>query len=162
VCAKVRVDSVHERVAMGAACDAHALGVRLQGFDVELAFLTDCRDAVSHVQLPAARRTRLEAFLAMRQAEEASAGIAYAFKKSELLDRLIVAGVYRDNGPRVGLFSEELEQLQAARDQAARTVDQAKAELREEITRQESAQQARSANGTITRAELAFQSVRLT
>ena len=63
-CAKVRVDSIRERVAMGAACDTHALGVRLQGFDADVAFKCDCRDAVSHVQLPAARRARLESFLA--------------------------------------------------------------------------------------------------
>lgn len=155
-CAKVRVDSIHERVAMGPACEAQQLGIRLQGFDAKVAFLRDCRDMLAYVQLPSAQRARLESFLALRQAEEARAGIEYALKKSELLDKLILSGVYIDNGPRVGLYSEELERLQAAREQAARAVDQAKLELREEITRQQAAQQARSVNGTITKAELAF------
>lgn len=154
-CAKLRVDFIRERMATGSACDAHALGIRLQALDAEVAFLCDCRDMVFHVQLPAAQRARLESFLALQEVIEARAGIEYAWKRSELLDKLIVSGVYVDNGPRIGLYSEELERLQTAREHAARAVDDAKRELRELITRQESMRQKRLADGQTTKAELA-------
>jgi hypothetical protein len=151
--AQLRIASCDELNALGSNADIDSMSARLRGVQDRLDLRIDARDMLHHVRIPAARIARLQAGLEVARTVEVDANIDHATARSEMLDKAISAGLF-DSG-KMGLFSEKVDALHAAKEKAARRVTDAENELRETRQKQEADRQTRSAHGLITRAEIA-------
>jgi hypothetical protein len=152
-CAHLRVSSCDELIALGPSSDAQALAGRLRPADDQVALLADAVDLVEFIRIPAARIARVEAHLALCRIKELAASIDAGLAHSEMLDKLIIAGVF--DGGRVGVISEDVERLRAKAKECERQVGLAEDALREERKTQAAVYQNRFTHGMITRVEAA-------
>jgi hypothetical protein len=139
---------------MTSSCDVTALAARLRPAQDQVQLLADAKDLLQFKRIPAGRIQTLEALLNLRRAEELLASIAASLSHAQTLNKLITAGIFR-NDNRVAVISEQTEALRATAKEAARQTGMAEDALREERKRQATAVQQRMATGTITRAEVA-------
>lgn len=146
--------SADEVIAMTSSCDVTALAARLRPAQDQVQLLADAKDLLQFKRIPAGRIQTLEALLNLRRAEELLASIAASLSHAQTLNKLITAGIFR-NDNRVAVISEQTEALRATAKEAARQTGMAEDALREERKRQATAVQQRMATGTITRAEVA-------
>jgi len=146
--------SADEVISMTSTCDVTALATRLRPAQDQVQLLADAKDLLQFKRIPAGRIQTLEALLNLRRAEELLASIAASLSHAQTLNKLITAGIFR-NDNRVAVISEQTEALRATAKEAARQTGMAEDALREERKRQATAVQQRMATGTITRAEVA-------
>ena len=151
---RMLISSADEVISMTSVCDVKALAALLRPAQDQVQLLADAKDLLQFKRIPAGRIQTLEALLNLRRAEELLASIAASLSHAQTLDKLITAGIFR-NDNRVAVISEQTEALRATAKEAARQVGLAEDALREERKRQATAQQGRMATGTITRAEVA-------
>jgi hypothetical protein len=151
---RILLASADEVISMTSVCDVKALAALLRPAQDQVQLLADAKDLLQFKRIPAGRIQTLEALLNLRRAEELLASIAASLSHAQTLDKLITAGIFR-NDNRVAVISEQTEALRATAKEAARQVGLAEDALREERKRQATAQQGRMATGTITRAEVA-------
>jgi hypothetical protein len=148
---KLWISSWDELIDNPDACDSLALSERLQPLEYQITFLTDTKNRLE-VRIRAARLMRLEATLERRKIESLDAQLLAAISRLRTLNAMQAVREEEGSAMVIGKRTETLRQ--AARE-AARQVSLAEDALRQERNAQLSAEQARMATGTVSRAEAA-------
>lgn len=143
-----------DEVIQNPASDTRGLAQLLRPLEDQLTIITDARDLLVHKRIPAARLHRIEATLALRKVEALEAQLLAAISHGRTVEAMRAAGVFEEEG-EIGLIGRRTETLRAAAREKLRLVQLAEAELREERNRQLATEQARMAQGMVTRAEVA-------
>jgi hypothetical protein len=146
--------SAHEAASTLSTCDASSVASRLRAIQDTLQLWQDAEDLLLYIQIPAARLKMLEAVLALRQGEELMANLAAGLTHARTVNALIQGGIYRADN-RVGIVSQEVEELRAFANEAGRLTKLAESELRDYQQRKTAATQMRMANALLTRVEAA-------
>jgi hypothetical protein len=151
---QILVSAMDELVSTTSACDARGLSASWRTAHDEVKLIQEAQNLLRFKRIPAAKLRRLEAKLALCKIESVEAHIAASLSHALTVEKLIVAGIFR-NDNRIALVSEETERLRSIGKEADRQVGLAESALRDERSRQLTAEQGRMATGTITRAEIA-------
>jgi len=133
------------------ACDTLLLSEQLRPLESQLSFLKDAGDRLE-VRIATARLRRLEATLERRKIESFESQLIYAI--SVLRTETAMAAIREDEGGAV-VFGKRSIALREASLEAGRQVALAENELRQERSRQVTAEQTHLAQGTLNRAQVA-------
>jgi predicted ATP-grasp superfamily ATP-dependent carboligase len=140
-----------DEVISNPASDTRALSEQLRPLEDHSLFIGDVKDHLE-IRINEARVTRLTATLERAKTDKFEAELLCAI--SILTVEAALAPVREAIGPMLA-FSVQTQQLQAAAAEKKRLLALAESALRDEVTRQLTAEQTRMASGTITRAQIA-------
>lgn len=132
-------------------CDTLALSAQLLALETHAKFIGDTKDRLE-IRINEARVTRLTATVARSKVDAHEADLLAVI--SILTTENAMVAIREEEGGAV-VFGVRSQQLKAAAEEKHRLVAVSEAALRDEVTRQLTAEQARMARGTITRAQVA-------